>query len=165
MLLILFGMAATFARSAFQAQTKSTPKAEIQLLMTDFLTAFNNLDWPGFRKLWIEDPVVFHPSLDYNPTGKRVEGAVEFDKSWQLVFDAGRKFWASRGVTNAPYMNLQPEDLRIDILAPTVAVVTFHLSAPGGVGVGRRMFVAVKTDKGWKFSHLHASTLSLTPPK
>jgi hypothetical protein len=163
MLLILLGMASTFARSAFQVQTKSTSEVEVQHLMADFLTAFDNLDWPAFRKLWIEDPIVFQPLLEYNPTGKRVEGAVEFEKSWQEVFDAGRKFSASRGVTKAPYMNIQPQDLRIDILAPTVAVVTFHLPSPDAMG--RRMFVAVKTDNGWKISHLHASTISLTPPK
>jgi len=162
-LLILLGMTSILTRSNFQAKTKSTSEAEVQHLMADFVTAFNNLDWPAFRELWIEDPVVFHPILDYNPTGKRVEGAVEFEKSWQAVFDAGRKFAASRGVTKAPFINTQPQDLRIDILAATVAVVTFHLPGPGAMG--RRMFVAVKTDKGWKFSHLHASTISLTPPQ
>ena len=129
--------------------------------MSNFLTAFNNLDWPAFRQCWADNPVVFFPSL-LEPTGKRIENAAKFEEDWHRQFDLIRQGAASRGVTKAPFQRLEPNDLRIDFPAPSVAVVTFHLG-PGRNGLGRRMLVVAKTDAGWKITHLHASNLSLTP--
>lgn len=141
-----------------------TQETEVRSLMADFLKAFNNLDWPAFRKCWVDNPVVFHPSPAYNPTGKRIDDLPSFEASWRLVFDAIRGGAQKRGVTGPPFQNLEPKDLRVDFPAPTVAVVTFHLVGPSGTNVlGRRMFVAAKTGSGWKITHLHASNLSLAP--
>lgn len=137
-----------------------TPEAHVRELMGNFLTAFNNLDWPAFRQCWVDNPVVFFPSVE--PTGKRSENAATFEAVWHRQFDLTRAAAARRGVTKARFQQLEPKDLRIDFPAPTVAVVTFHLG-PGRNGVGRRMFVVAKTDAGWKITHLHASNLSLTP--
>lgn len=129
--------------------------------MSNFLAAFNNLDWPAFRQCWVASPVVFFPSL-VEPTGKRTEGADAFEKVWHRQFDQIRQSAAKRGVTRAPFQQLQPKDLRIDFPAPSVAVVTFHLEH-GQIGLGRRTLVVSKTEGGWKVTHLHASNLSLTP--
>lgn len=129
--------------------------------MADFLKAFNNLDWPAFRKCWVDNPVVFYPSLEPNPAGKRVDDLASFEIAWRRQFDLIRNGAAKRGVTKPPFMNIEPQDLRVDFPAPTVAVVTFHLGSSSNVS--RRMFVVVKTAEGWKITHLHASNLSLEP--
>ena len=138
-------------------------ETEVRNLMEDFLRAFNNLDWPAFRKCWVDNPVIFHPLLAYNPTGKRIDDLPSFEASWHLVFGAIRDGAQKRGVTQPPFQNLQPKDLRIDFPAPTVAVVTFHLGPSSNNSLARRMFVVAKTADGWKITHLHASNLSLTP--
>jgi ketosteroid isomerase-like protein len=137
------------------------PETEVRGLMSSFLTAFNNLDWPAFRKCWVENPVLFHPSVAQNPTGKRIEDAAGFESSWHHQFDLMREGAATRGITSPPFANIQPKDIRVDFVAPTVAVVTFHLESSAS-SIGRRMFVVVKTADGWKISHLHASNLALT---
>jgi len=129
--------------------------------MDNFLTAFNNLDWPAFRQCWADDPVVFFPS-PVGPGGRRIDNLEAFESVWRRQFDQIREGAASRGVTKAPFQQLQPKDLRIDFPAPSVAVVTFHLG-PGRNGLGRRMFVIAKTEAGWKITHLHASNLSIEP--
>lgn len=141
---------------------QSPQEAEVRGLMSSFLTAFNNLDWPAFRKCWVENPVLFHPSVAQNPTGKRIDDVAGFESSWHRQFEIMRQGASKRGTTSAPFANIQPKDLRIDFVAPTVAVVTFHLES-SATSIGRRMFVVVRTADGWKISHLHASNLALTP--
>ena len=131
-------------------------------LMADFLKAFHNLDWPAFRKCWVDNPVVFYPSVAPNPTGKRIDDPPGFDTAWRRQFDLMRESATSRGVTEPPFLNIEPKDIRVDFPAPTIAVVTFHLGPTNGA-LGRRMFVIAKTSGGWRITHLHASNLSLTP--
>jgi ketosteroid isomerase-like protein len=140
------------------------PETEVRRVLTDFLTAFNNLDWPAFRQCWADEPVVFYPSTLPNPSGKRTENSADFEAAWRRQFDRTREIAATRGVTKAPFQNIQPLDVRVDFPAPTVAVVTFHLGR-SEESIGRRMFVIAKTNSGWKITHLHASNLSLLPAK
>jgi SnoaL-like domain len=139
-----------------------SPEAQVRRLMGDFLTAFNNLDWQAFRQCWAASPVVFFPSL-VQPTGKRTDDIAAFEDVWHRQFELIRKDAARRGVTEAPFQNIQPQDLRIDFPSPSIAVVTFHLGPTNGI-LGRRMFVLARADAGWKITHLHASNLSLSPP-
>ncbi len=71
-----------------------------------------------------------------------------------------RESAAKRGVTQAPFQNIEPKDTRIDFPTASVAVVTFHLGPDNRV-LGRRMLVLVKGADGWKISHLHASNFVL----
>jgi hypothetical protein len=153
---------ATFLMLAGFLCGQPAPESEVRQLMVNFVTAFENLDWPAFRQCWVENPVVFFPALDMRPGGMRTDNASEFNSAWQRVFDEARQNMTKSGVRKAPFFQINPEDLRIDFPAPTVAVVTFHLH--GGTGIGRRMFVVVKTAAGWKISHLHASSMALAPP-
>ena len=132
-------------------------------MLTDFITAFSNLDWPAFRQLWVQDPVVFFSSLAVNPTGERVEGSVAFEAAWHRQFDLICDSAAKRGITKPPFQKIDVKDVRVDFLAPTVAVMTFHVG-PRGAVLARRMFVIVKTPVGWKISHVTASNLSLAAP-
>src|SRR5262245_21984725 len=141
---------------------QATPEAEVRHLVADFLTAFNNLDWPAFRECWIDNPVAFYPSVVPTASGKRTETLAEFETAWRRQFDVIREAAIGRGVMKPPFQNIEPRDVRIDFPVSDAAVVTFHLGPNNNV-LGRRMFVIVKTSAGWKISHLHASNLSLSP--
>jgi len=95
--------------------------------MADFVKAFDNLDWPAFRKCWAEHPVVFYPSTAPSSTGKRTDEPAAFEAAWRHQFDLIRDAAAKRGVTEAPFQDIQPKDVRVDFPATDVAVVTFHL--------------------------------------
>lgn len=153
---------ATFSLFIASLCAQTTPESEVRQLMANFVTAFENLDWPAFRQCWVGNPVVFFPAPDMRSGGTRTDNASEFDTAWQRVFDQARQTMAKSGVSKAPFFHINPENLRIDFPAPTVAVVTFHVH--GGAGIGRRMFVIIKTDAGWKLSHLHASSMVLAAP-
>lgn len=145
---------ALLALCAFAPITAQAPQpaAEVEGVIKEFVTSLNNLDWPAFRKCWTDSPIVYHPSIPH-----RIDDPKAFDESWQITFESIRKQAASHGVTQAPFMTLQPKDLRIDVLNPEVAMATFHIG--GAATVGRRTLVLVKTAGSWKIAHLHASNI------
>jgi hypothetical protein len=93
-------------------------------------------------------------------TADRVDTADTFELFWKDQFQKSRESALKRGVTKPPYLNLAPKDLRIDYPAPTIAVVTFHLSRTSA-SLGRRMFGLTLDTAGWRITHLHASNLEL----
>jgi ketosteroid isomerase-like protein len=137
-------------------------EAEVRGLIAEFLRAFNDLDWPAFKKCGSNQPVVFYPAADPQPTGRRTDEWTDFEAAWDRHFRAVRQTTAKRGVMHPPFQSIEPKDLRIDFPAPTVAVVTFHLGPDSRI-LGRRMFVIVKRADGWKITHLHASNFRCLP--
>jgi len=134
-------------------------EADVRQLMTAFITALQNLDWPAFRECWTEKPVMYGPE-----SSTRNEGP-NFEATWKEQFQRAREAAAARGDTAAPYTKIDPEDMRIDFPTPTVAVVTFHLAnssrtSPRGIVTGRRMFVVAKTAMGWKITHMNNSDVA-----
>lgn len=130
--------------------------------MNAFLSAFQDLDWPAFRKCWADRPVIFHPSTAVYPAGSRIDDPETFDAVWKSFFETVRKSATQRGISTPPFMKLEPRDLRTDFPSPDIAVVTFHLRSTAS-SLGRRMFVVARTAAGWRITHLHASNLSLGP--
>ena len=126
--------------------------SDVRRLMAAFIGALQNLDWPAFRQCWADNPVLYG-----NADTTRREGA-SFESEWRMGFQQMREAAAARGVTSAPYVKVDPEDMRIDFPSPTVAVVTFHLTSLNRLR--RRMFVAAKTGSGWKITHLDVSDIS-----
>ena len=86
---------------------------------------------------------------------KRIDDSATFDATWQMQFQQMRQSAAARGITSAPYVKVEPQEMRIDFPSPTVAVITFHLSDNNRLR--RRMFIAAKTEMGWKITHLNVS--------
>ena len=127
--------------------------AAIETTVKQFLTALNNADWESFRKIWTENPVVFHPAIPH-----RIDEQKAFDESWKVTIDTIRKQATARGMTQPPFFNLQAQNLRIDVLSPDIALATFHII--GGTTIGRRTLVLVKSESEWKIAHLHASNIS-----
>lgn len=133
------------------ARDAAPVNSDVEQAVSRFLTAFDNLDWPVFRSCFSKSPTVFFP---FPQMPRRVEGE-EFDKVFQDLFDSSRKQAAAQGKTTPPFLNIKPEDMRVDRLTDEVAVVTFHLHAEPRLG--RRTIILQKFPNGWKIVHIHAS--------
>ena len=129
----------------------SKVSADIAAFLAGFLEDFNNLDWPRFRARFSDESTVFFPQ-QYRADG--AAGRAETDAAWGLVFDAIR---AASGKAAAPFMQLQPQDLRVQGLGDA-AIATFILRGGPGAAIGRRSLVLAKDSEGWKIAHLHGST-------
>ena len=126
----------------------------VEQALTVFLAAFEKLDWPAFRVCFASDATVFHPAL---PNIKRIDSPEAFENAWLSVFARIKK----QSGRNAPqYMNLKPQDLRIEVLSPEVALATFHLI--DGDVLCRRTILLKQVSDGWKIVHLHASNITAT---
>jgi hypothetical protein len=144
-----FVSTAAWIGTAAVAQEPARDTTEVLAAARSFLTAFNRLDWEPFHGS-------FHPSATvFQPFGEpfRNDGREEVATFFRSFFERVR---AAR--EGPPYLDIQPEDLRIDALGEA-AVVTFHL--PGEEEVGRRTLVFGRhaPDAPWRIAHLHASGL------
>jgi ketosteroid isomerase-like protein len=131
---------------AAQTGPDESKKAEIRKMLSEFVIAFDNLDWEKFRAAFADDATVFYP----REFPRRAAGRAEFEKTFKLVFEQIR---AGRSI--GPFMDIQPRELEIQI-AGEVAIATFHLDDKPGF-VNRRTMVLRRTPNGWKIIHLHAS--------
>jgi ketosteroid isomerase-like protein len=136
------------------AKQPDPSQAEIRTALASFLLAFNNLDWPAFRGCFAADATMFHPAV---PNVKRIDTPEEFEKAWLGVFARIKK---SSGRNAPPYMNLQPLDLRIQMLSQEIALVTLHLV--DGPTVSRRTIIFKRYADGWKIVHIHASNITVS---
>ena len=157
---MFFGLAVVMAPSAVRQQSKQAElvrvKADeksIEHALSVFVNAFDNLDWPAFRACFSSDATVFYPTP---LIAKRVDSVGDFKQAWFGVFESIKK---NSGRTEPPYMDLQPRDVRIDLLSNDVAISTFHLV--NGNVVSRRTLVWKRFPDGWKIVHLHASNVTL----
>lgn len=137
-----------------RAQEKSAPAdAEVREALAKFIHAFDDLDWNSFRSAFDDNATVFFP----HHFAERADGRAEVEKDFKVVFQRIRM--ESRK-TSAPYMDLQPKDLKVQIFND-VAVATFHLDGPPGFP-GRRTIVLHKSKAGWKIVHIHASEMAVS---
>jgi ketosteroid isomerase-like protein len=125
---------------------------EVRRFLSEFITAFDNLDWDKFRNAFADDATVFYPSDRAN----RANGRMEVEEYFKHVFELIRA-----GRSKGPYMDIQPRELRIQVLGD-VAIATFHLDDRPGF-INRRTLVLRKTAARWKIAHLHASEVASAP--
>jgi len=135
-----------------QASIQDESAGSIKQALSVFLRAFDNLDWPAFRACFAEDVTMFHPAA---PNIKRIDSPEAFEKAWLGVF---ARIKTQSGRSSPPYMDLQPQDLRIQMMSPEIALVTFHLI--DGDTTSRRSLLLKKQSDGWKIVHLHASNIT-----
>lgn len=137
-------------RKPAPSQTTARGEIEVRRFIASFIQAFDNLDWTAFRNCFADDATVFYP--EFFP--RRVEGVMNLQQGWQKVF---QNIKSQSGKTQAPYMDLEPLDTRVQLMDDT-AIVTFHLKH-GGTGVGRRTLVLRRSAGKWRIVHLHASNV------
>jgi ketosteroid isomerase-like protein len=116
---------------------------------TNFVTAFNNFDWPTFRASFADGATFFAPS------GTRQRGQQEIESSFLSGFPE------FTDPANTRKLQISPQDINVQVYGKT-AIVTFHLrNTRNGINtVGRRTLVMVKEKRSWKIAHLHASSIS-----
>jgi ketosteroid isomerase-like protein len=124
--------------------------ADVRVALAHFIRAFDDLDWEHFRLAFDDNATVFYPRA----MPQRANGRAEFEKAFTTVFQQIRD-----GKAAAPYMDIQPKELRIQLFGD-LAITTFHLDDSPGF-LNRRTIVLNKTEKGWKIVHLHASEVSI----
>jgi ketosteroid isomerase-like protein len=143
---LAFGM---LLSSSVFAQSRPAD-TDVRGALAHFIRAFDDLDWENFRLAFDDDATVFYPRA----IPQRANGRAEFEKGFKAVFQQIRG-----SKTAAPYMDIQPKDLRIQLFGD-LAIATFHLDDKKSF-LNRRTIVLRKTDKGWKIVHLHASEVSV----
>jgi ketosteroid isomerase-like protein len=144
LVLLILSTCATFAGAA-------TPEDEVRQTLSQFVQAFDNLDWDRFTSFFSEDATMFQPRR----FARRAENKGEIESQFRQVFQGIRG-----NQTKPPYMEIQPRDLRVQVLGADVAMVTFHLDDRPGV-LNRRTIVWQRTKSGWKIVHIHASEVAL----
>lgn len=145
-LLLLF----VFGSMRAGALTPNNTESGVHKTLGEFLQAFDNLEWDKFRSFFADDATVFYP----REFPHRAEGREEFEKYFQRVFERIRA-----GRTQGPYMDIQPRDLKLQIIGD-VTIVTFHLEDRPGF-LNRRTIVLQKRESKWKIVHLHASEVAM----
>ena len=143
-------------RWAQAANTPGVADREVEQALGVFLTAFDNLDWVAFRECFAPDASMFHPAA---PNLKRIDSPQEFEQAWLGVFARIKK---TSGRNVPPYMNLHPQDVKIQLLSQDIALVTFHLV--DGNMLNRRTIVFRRDAGRLKIIHIHASNLVLPVP-
>lgn len=152
MIRIAFALMILCSGAAAQMAGKPPADAALEQRLAGFVRAFDDLDWERFRTFFTEDATVFHPA---GPNLKRTDGREAFERAWLGVFERIHK---NSGKSAAPYMELKPQDLRIERLGEDVALVTFHLD--DGEVLGRRTMIWKRDAGVWRIVHIHASNLS-----
>ena len=139
------------AAPRLRSQTATSDSAAVHAAVAEFVRAFENLDWERFRAAFADDATVFFP-LPEPP--QRFSGRAAVEAQFARVFEAIRR--QSSG--GPPYHRLPPVDLRIALLGPTTALVTFELR--NTERVGRRTLVLHRESDRWLITHLHASNVA-----
>ena len=137
--------------SALAQAQHGNEESQVRAALARFVQAFNDLDWETFRLAFDDNATVFYPRA----FPERANGRAEFEKTFRTVFEQIRS-----GKTAAPYMDIQPREMKIQLFA-NVAIATFHLDDRVGF-VNRRTIVLNKRETGWKIVHLHASEVAVT---
>ena len=78
-------------------------EAEVRNTLSDFIQAFDNLEWDRFCAAFSDDATVFYP----REFPSRANGRQEYERTFQKVFDRIRA-----GRTQGPYMDIQPARMR-----------------------------------------------------
>ena len=134
----------------------SATEAEVREALGVFLDAFEQGDVDAMRDAFADDAVTFPRAI----MAPRSETPIHVDRYRRVrgidpqmvelvtrLRESGEK---------PPLLRIEPRDLDIR-LSGDMALVTFHLV--GAESIGRRSFVLVRRDAGWKILHLHASTV------
>ena len=126
-------------------------EAEVRRTLAQFVQVFDRLEWEPFTAFFAEDATMFQPRKFV----RRADSKSEIESEFRQVFADIRGHQSK-----PPYMDLQPRDLRIQMLGDNVAIVTFHLDNHPGL-LNRRTLVWQHFKTGWKIVHIHASELPI----
>jgi uncharacterized protein (TIGR02246 family) len=143
--------AAARAQTASGAGPTPPPDAVAVAKTVDgFIEALDAADIEKFAELFAPDATAFFPLA---PFTDRLENRAQITKVFAAFFESIRK-----GKSGPQYMNLVPQDARIQLYGDT-AIVTFHFK--GAELVSRRTLVLRRDGARWLIVHLHASGIAV----
>lgn len=144
----LFALATLIGTGALGAQSVDacTKPRDACAFFAAFVSAFNRRDWPAFRATL--DPNV---SVIFDRPGPplRQDGHDAVESVFRQIFPD------TPSVGGTPLSQIQPQELRVQDFG-NVVVLSFHLSAP--TGVGRRTLVLRRAAGRWTVVHIHGSS-------
>jgi uncharacterized protein (TIGR02246 family) len=145
-------------QSAFASSRSALSEEQngITRVVERFLQAFEKLDMANFIRCFADDATVFFPPPE--PAG-RFTGKEAIKTHFVRVFAAIRQ---TSTRSSPPFHRLIPEDLKVQLLGDSSAVVTFQLS--NADRIARRTFVLQKLGNSWFIVHLHASNVPVLSP-
>ncbi len=122
-----------------------------------FLAAFDSLQWEPFRAALAPDVTVFMPGGADPPA--RLDGRAAVEAQFRRFFDEVRAGRARQGRTAPPFLGIGPRvrDLRVQLVGPRAAVVSFHLRAGEAPPSRRSLVLRREPDGAWRVVHWHAS--------
>src|ERR1700755_1307834 len=98
-----------FISLSTQAQSKPpADSVEVMKALDYFIDAFTSLKWSEFSSCFADDATAFFPPSAHVP--KRASNKKEIEEIFKRVFDNARK-----GKTGPPYLDIHPEDIRIQM--------------------------------------------------
>jgi hypothetical protein len=145
-LALLIALPALARAQAAKPAPADPETAAVTKLLDSFMDALCGADIDRLQVLFAPDATVFFP-LPALPL--RLENKEQAVQAFGAFFAAVR-----REGTGPRYMNLVPEDVRIQRFG-TTAVVTFQIK--GAAMISRRSLVVHKQGAGWMIVHLHGS--------
>ena len=113
-----------------QTPTSRDKEPAVRAFLAEFISALDNLEWDKFRNSFTDDATVFYPRGAAN----RANGRVQFEQHFRLVFEQIRA-----GRTSGPNMDLEPRDLRVQIIG-NAAIVTFQWTTALGSSIAEPWF-------------------------
>ena len=142
-ILVSVGLA-SFARPV-EKPVEKPDEAEVRRTLHDFLTAFENLDMDRFMTFFANNASVY-----LRGSAQRVYGREAIQRHFAGIFEEIRG-----QQTHPPYLHMDPQELKIQVMGDT-AVITFHIEDQPGT-LNRRTIVMHRTRGAWKIVHMHAS--------
>jgi ketosteroid isomerase-like protein len=118
--------------------------------LNQFLAAVMSQNLEHIMGFFNEDAQMFSP-LGTFPA--RLDGRAAIGNQFASIMEAIKR---QPGGT----LKIEPQDIDARQLAPTAALITFHLRLPGPLH--RRSFLMMKGASGWRIAHIHASIASPT---
>jgi ketosteroid isomerase-like protein len=149
------GAGPTTAPTVPREADAATDSAGVHGAAERFLAAFDSLQWEPFRGALAEDATVFLPGAG---PATRLEGRAAVEAYFRGFFAQVRANRAHAGQTAPPFLNIGPRvrDVRVQMLAPGAAVVSFHLGE-GDAPARRSVTFRREGDGVWRVVHWHAS--------
>lgn len=127
----------------------STAVVTLRQATTQFLAAFDSLDWSRFAAVLSDTVDAYWPRPD---SAEHLVNRAQVEAQYRAFFERIR---ATR--PGPPYLHLNATGLAARVIGP-VGIVTFELSDVPDT-VGRRTLVFRQEGGRWRIIHLHASNL------
>jgi hypothetical protein len=138
---------ATVGAAGAVAAARVGVRAGVRAALDSFIVDFNALDSARFESRWAEEASA---TLPFPDTPERLDGRDAVLARFRAYFAQVR-----RERSGPPFLRMVLEDVRIDLLADDVAVVTYAF--PAGGRPQRRTLVMVRAHGHWRIAHMHGS--------